>query len=304
MERSWIVHRACGHQEPLQFENPTEYEVTVATQEPCRQCRVTALRASGRSAPRNFRPPQKIFWIPSECFPGTGNRTPCHDYFPGTRRAAKNRTEQIVMYIQSLIAENIWRAGEKIPSVVRWAEVLNTSVSSVEEAVFHLQKQGWLILGRRGQFFVTPGTCSRGNASVRAEIHALYDLLSVRRLIEPEAVGQAAQCGEKEVTQNLRRALQTMQANRAAEADSRFHLTILKSGKNPVLATMAKHLEPLIREHMPLSRVLAGTADTLWEEHFKIYTAVATQRPAAAAAAMADHLENVTRRLKFVTSQH
>lgn len=216
----------------------------------------------------------------------------------------QNGAEQTVMYIQSLIAENIWRSGERIPSVVQWAEILNISVSSVQEALFHLQTQGWLMLGRRGRFFVTPGARSRGNARVIAEIHALHDLLSVRRLLEPEAAREAAQRGEAAVTRSLQRTLQAMQVSGAAETDTHFHLTILKSGNNPVWATMVKHLEPLIRERMALSRVLAGTADTLWEEHVNIYTAVAKQRPAAAAEAMADHLENVTRRLKFVTSQH
>ena len=304
MERSWVVHRVCGHQEPLLFENPTEYEVAVATQEPCKQCRITALRASRRTAPRNFRPPQKIFWIPSEYFPATGNRTPGQHYFPGTRRVGQNRTEQTVMYLQALMAEHLWQAGEKIPSVVQWAEALDISVSAVQEALGHLQKQGWLVLGRRGQFFVTPGARSRGNMRGSAEIHALHDLLSVRRLIEPEAARQAAQRGEAAVARSLQRTLQAMQVSGAADADTDFHLIILKSGKNPVWATMVKPLEPLIRHRMALSRVVAGTGDTLLEEHWKIYTAIATQRPAAAAEAMADHLDNVTRRLKFVTSQH
>jgi GntR family transcriptional repressor for pyruvate dehydrogenase complex len=79
------------------------------------------------------------------------------------------------------------------------------------------------------------------------------------------------------------------------EADLDFHLTLAEATDNPLIITLIDPIVDLLREQRTKIFRIAGGAQRGQSHHKRILDAVAAHDPAAARAAMQDHLRQVRR---------
>jgi GntR family transcriptional repressor for pyruvate dehydrogenase complex len=141
------------------------------------------------------------------------------------------------------------------------------------------------------------------NSPRSAEI--LADYLECRRILEVEAAGLAAERATAKDLQSLSAALARMEESAAAssdsaaaedlfhEADTEFHEALFRATGNRALGGLAETIHAaLLAARYPLSRP-QYRIERAMPEHRRILSAVAERDPAAARAAMADHLSTI-----------
>jgi DNA-binding FadR family transcriptional regulator len=126
----------------------------------------------------------------------------------------------------------------------------------------------------------------------------LRDLYEFRLLIEPQAAAWMAEHASAEDLQSLRELASTME--RLAEtdvvvpdlmdADRSFHDLVARASGNRVVAAVSRDIREVISTLWGLSTLGADGARRVAEQHRTISDAVERRDPAAALAAMRDHL--------------
>ena len=129
------------------------------------------------------------------------------------------------------------------------------------------------------------------------------DLVEARQKIEADIAGLAARRRDADDLAELRRLLARMESagdDPAAfvDADVAFHLRLAEAARNTALRDILSGIQALLRAW--ISRVIAAeeNRDVSYLEHVPIMEAVERGDEAAAAAAMAAHLEAAGRRLE------
>jgi GntR family transcriptional repressor for pyruvate dehydrogenase complex len=218
-------------------------------------------------------------------------------------------------HLTESIVQGDLSAGEMLPREVDLAEQFNISRGTARETIRALEERG-LVSVRHGRGatvnasddwdlfapeVLTAMLAGRQSGAVLAQY------LECRRILEVEAVGLAAERAEERHVVALKRALDDMErvtamrttASEAAfhEADIGFHQAIFRAAHNQALASLVRRLhsalflarQPLARPQFRLQRALP--------EHRAIYEAISARDPAAARAAMNEHLDTVARYL-------
>lgn len=215
---------------------------------------------------------------------------------------------QIARQIADAVRQEQFKVGDRLPPERTLADELNVSRASVREALSALEILGivesrsgngtfvrrlpteWTYLGTIFEEFV-------------AREDSPHEVLEARRLLEPMVAQLAAERATAEQLLQIERALQTLTdavASGAArtEADSSFHLAIANAAGNTVLvrqvqllvATMQSQLWTSLNQRTPKDRIIA---QQFLADHQRIYHALLSRNPSAAAAAMLQHINNV-----------
>lgn len=219
--------------------------------------------------------------------------------------------EQIVDQIKNLITKGDLHPGDKLLSERELAEHLNVSRASVREALRSLEIMGLLDI-RPGE-----GTYIRqANLNTIIEPLALLflleqdktrELMEVRKGLEVEAVGLAAERAEPEDIHAMERALAEMERdilmnNSGERADLKFHFALAEASHNAILVRLMNTVHDSMSKTLQTTRQLwivntAGTPERLLEEHMAIYLAVKTNNKKIARQLMYDHLIKVEQEL-------
>ncbi|WP_338057299.1 FadR/GntR family transcriptional regulator [Sphingomonas corticis] len=211
---------------------------------------------------------------------------------------------RIVQAIVADIGAGLFPIGSRLPAERDLTERFGVSRPTIREAMIALEMQG-LVEARKGSgVFVL----SSSSATVDDELDiGAFEITEARRLIEGEVAAVAATEIDEAQLAHLRTVLAEMaQDNDAAaeEADRRFHIAIAEATGNAVLigavtdAWDMRFRSPLARQVLSKAGSL-GTADRM-EEHGRILRALEARDPAAARAAMRDHLTRVIDHLLHV----
>jgi len=219
--------------------------------------------------------------------------------------------EHIVEQITELISQGNLKPGDRLLSERELADRLQVSRSSVREALTALAAMG-VVDVRPGE-----GTFVRQvNAEAIAEpltVALLMDrgttleLLEVRKMVEVEAAGLAAERADQEDLDKLSAIVANMQADLAQGvlgegADLAFHLALAGAAGNSILQRLISAVSDTMQQSLRTSRQVLyttpGHADELFRQHYAILKAVAAKKPKEARKAMADHLTFVERELK------
>lgn len=196
-----------------------------------------------------------------------------------------------------------YQVGEKLPSEAKLATEFGVSRPVIRELLARLRESGYVeTLNGRGSFIRPQDSASRLKSiltDVKLNLGTHYsvdDLYTVRRIIEVESARLAARNATTEDMASIRT---YYDAARTAEgdpsgytaADISFHLAIAKATGNPLFPVL---LSPIIEV------VVRGIYDSVAtfregmhggnQGHRKIYQALQSRDPEAAAQAMADHM--------------
>jgi GntR family transcriptional regulator, transcriptional repressor for pyruvate dehydrogenase complex len=220
---------------------------------------------------------------------------------------SKRTTEIILEQIKTLIINGQLAPGDRLLTEHELAERFQVSRTSVREALAALSLTGILEIRQGEGIFVK---ASPSNAVIEPlsfilllEKGKLQNILEVRKALEVEAVGLAAQRRDDEDLAALKELIEQMEADlpeakRSEELDLKFHLALAKASKNPLLDRLMNTVQEIMSQTLQVTRALwlsstAGTTQRLFEEHRNIFLMIVEQNSEMARQLTYDHLQKV-----------
>lgn len=215
--------------------------------------------------------------------------------------------EEIVNSFEQMIRTGSLREGQVLPPERDLVAQFGVGRPALREALLLLQQRGFVEINNGERARVTHPSAERlTEALTSAAIFMLQDekgvrqFQSLRKIFEVGVVREAA---IKRSEQGLYNIASTLAANEAAiddivrfgETDVAFHLEIVRTLGNPLLDGMHNALSGWLTEQRQVSLQVANANRRALSFHKSIYQAIASQDGAAAAQAMADHLDEVER---------
>lgn len=215
-----------------------------------------------------------------------------------------NRVDEVVQRLREQIVSGKLAAGSSLPSEGDLATTLRVSRTVIREAMRILVTQGLVEIsqGRRPRVKAADpqaaivsldALLSRGSGS-------LAHLTEVRLPLEVEIAGLAAERATAEQLQALAQTNEQLAGAKnleeCIEADIAFHRALATATNNPLFVLLLETVAQLLRESRRRTLTQSGVQLAL-EEHRKIYETVEQRDPAAARAAMRQHMRLIERDL-------
>ena len=226
--------------------------------------------------------------------------------------ASTSLADRVADVLTEEIHSGRWPVGSKLPTEVRLVEQLGVSRTVVREAISRLRNAG-LVEPRQGSgVYVLKPTMAPLDLSVD-ERHTpetqvkVLQVVEVRRAVEAEAAGLAAERGTLDDIAAMREALVTLDRAVASggdgvEEDLAFHRTIADASGNPVLAATVRYLGEVLRTGIRVTRANEARREDfiqqVRDEHVAIVAAIASGDRKAARGAARAHMRHAARRLQ------
>jgi GntR family transcriptional regulator, transcriptional repressor for pyruvate dehydrogenase complex len=209
--------------------------------------------------------------------------------------------EQVMSQLREHVEAAGLKAGDRLPSERELAERLQVSRASVKQAVVVLEVQGLLEIRHGGGMFLrTDSLAPEPVADLIERRRRLPDVLEAREALETKLAELAAKrrtdADLREIDAALAEMRREVDSGGLGEAgDRRFHAAVTAAAHNELLADFMREIADQVAEsrHESLQQ-LHRPAQSL-AQHTTIAAAIRAQDPAAATAAMHDHLETVSR---------
>ena len=216
------------------------------------------------------------------------------------------RTELLVESLGRRIVNGEFQPGAALPIEPDLAAAFNAGRNVVREAVKVLAGKGFIRTERRVGTIVQPRSnwamldpqvlsWMLLNPETRAEL--LVHLSDVRRIIEPEAAALAARNASVSERLRLVEAFETMSAynrdrERAIIADIAFHDRLFDASHNPLLITIARSIDVLLRANFEIAMETSDGYIRNLAQHGEVAEAINDRDEARARAGMLTLLLN------------
>jgi GntR family transcriptional repressor for pyruvate dehydrogenase complex len=221
---------------------------------------------------------------------------------PDFETIRKNKVyEEVARQIQRLILEKL-HPGDKLPAERELAEMFGVSRSSIRDAMRSLELVG-LVEPRQGAGTVvrevTADLLLTPISNVIAHKRQLVtELLDFRKMLEPPLAARAASRASLEEIAEMeeivrRQSEKLARGDLAIEEDSEFHYTIAMGSGNTVVLKVLDVVMDLLRETRARSLQREGRPQKSVAGHRRILAAIKRRDPAAAEAAMRQHLQDI-----------
>lgn len=218
--------------------------------------------------------------------------------------------EQIVDQIGILVAEGQLKPGDRLPSERELVERFEVSRASIREAISALEMMG-LIEVRPGE-----GTYIR-QVNIDSVIAPLawmlfiekdtdLELYEVRKILEVQAAGIAAERAQEDEIRDMYEALEVMRRDLeivrlGEEADHHFHFAIARATHNKILIRLMNTISETMKKTLKSSRSKLyedrNTPQRLYQEHCSLYEAIKNRNVLEAQQLMLNHLIGVETQL-------
>jgi DNA-binding FadR family transcriptional regulator len=222
----------------------------------------------------------------------------CPVEIPPLGRRSENISVVLTAHLERLIATGEVSPGDRLPSERELAATLSVSRATLREAMHELESKH-LIERTPGRGTVVVGRSDAARqlldlpASASEEQHAA----ELRALVEPSVAGLAAQRATASNLLQLREVLDRtspdLRPQRSLECDIEFHLLVAHAAGNPLITTLHTLMTDWtmdVRRHSHSTK--EGRRNSL-AGHLAVYRAIEEHDPAAARAAMTEHLTAV-----------
>jgi DNA-binding FadR family transcriptional regulator len=211
------------------------------------------------------------------------------------QRNGRNLTQQLVHTLGEAIANGRYTSGAGLPSEAGLCEEYGISRSATREAIKMLTAKGLITSRPRQGIRVQPqehwnlfdpdvlGWILRGSPS----LEMLRDFMQLRLAIEKEAATLAAESQDQDRIAAIGEALARMKDAEQGladplEADIAFHSNILSATGNPFYMQLRSFIETALRVTIRFTNSLKGVDTASYENHRKLYSAIARGNAAAA----------------------
>jgi GntR family transcriptional repressor for pyruvate dehydrogenase complex len=212
-------------------------------------------------------------------------------------------SEDIVEQIKMLIREGQLKPGERLPSERQLAQMLEVGRSSLREAINSLALMGLVEVRQRKGIFVgsvsAPLISDPLRQMVVADRGSFKDLYDIRIDIEVASAKAAADNRSDAQLAAIAACLASMRGSDGqnaydAQSDLGFHLAIAEAADNFLRLHIIKETFDIgcSQLHRALETITAlrGNIDALYDQHVRIYRAIADKNRQGAGDAMRNHL--------------
>jgi GntR family transcriptional repressor for pyruvate dehydrogenase complex len=215
------------------------------------------------------------------------------------RATGETLSRQVVGRLIDMITQERFATGTLLPSERELCTMLGVSRTVIREALQVLAARG-IVTIRQGTGALV-GSPSGGpmrdflELLLRREGVTLAELLEVRRLLEVEVAGLAAQRSLASDHAAMARSVRALEMQPGSpegyvQADVEFHQLIVRAARNRLLATVTHPITDLLRASRTASFRGAGSQERTVHEHAAILEAIEQHDPEAAREAMRVHL--------------
>lgn len=218
--------------------------------------------------------------------------------------------EQIVDQIGLLVSEGQLKPGDRLPSERELVEQFQVSRASIREAISALEMMG-LIEVRAGE-----GTYIR-QVNIDSVVAPLawmlfiekdtdLELYEVRKILEVQAVGIAAERVQEDEIRDMYEVMEVMRMDLeidrlGEEADHYFHYAIARATHNKILIRLMNTISDTMQKTLKASRSKLyedrNSPERLYQEHRSIFEAIKSHNALMAQQLMLNHLVGVETQL-------
>ena len=205
-----------------------------------------------------------------------------------------NKYEAIARQIKLKILDGSLRPGQKLPSEAELCRDYEASRLSVRSAIGMLAAQGLVQTFQGKGSFVLELPADGAAHLFQGQYISRTDFFELRRILETESAGLAAQRADRETVKRLRELSFQMQRaeqeDEIAEADEQFHLLLAQATQNLAISAIFQTLKPYFRAMMTQNVAVLGSDGCA--AHLKIVAAIEARNSDLARQHMYDHLNH------------
>lgn len=195
--------------------------------------------------------------------------------------------------------------GDPIPAERQLAEALSVGRSSIREALRMLESRGLIASVGHGAFTVAEyGNPLNVSLALLVEMTDgdLHELFEIRRVLEVEMAGLAAERRTEADIDRMRAAIDAMDegidsADRYIAGDLEFHQAVVAATGNRIARSMMEAIRDVMRRALHSVYRIPGSPEKSLQQHRDILDAVVAGRPDEARDLVREHLERVEREL-------
>lgn len=228
------------------------------------------------------------------------------DFHEKTTEMWKSSSEEAAERILSMIQENAWPYGHKLPSQRALAETLGISRPTVREALVALETMGKLTIQPGKGVFLAPKTVTAGGGSSSRRVEwsdrsflagKESQIFQFRHAIEPAIAALVALNATAAQLADLTAMVDEMREVEArgdimdfARRDFTFHTQLIEAANNPFFIEAMRPFFDMFSEsqRLPFSNQ-EGLADTM-REHEHLLEHIRARKPHEARLAMEKHV--------------
>jgi GntR family transcriptional repressor for pyruvate dehydrogenase complex len=223
-------------------------------------------------------------------------------------------SDQVAQQLAEQIHAGCLEPGEKLPPEARLVEQFQVSRTVLREAVSRLKSLG-LVASRQGSGVYVSASPRYAPLNFDARHsesrEAVVQMAEVRRALEAEAAGLAAQRRSAADVKRLKQAVQALDravkaGGDGVEQDLQFHRVIAEASHNPFLIGTLDYLAQFMRGAIGVTRAnearRADFAAQVREEHAAMVLAIEAADVAKARSAASRHMNNAIRRIESADS--
>ncbi|MFX1355569.1 MAG: FadR/GntR family transcriptional regulator [Promethearchaeota archaeon] len=219
--------------------------------------------------------------------------------------------KQVADQIQKLIVADSLRPGDKLPSERELAEQMGVSRTVIREAIRVLSVRGLLKVKSGCGTYVQALSPKDAAASIelflkfRQSPESFRNVYEVRRMIEVEASGLAAQRATPEDHAAMRTAIEGMAASvhdpeKYTDHDVAFHESVASATHNELFPVLLSPVSDLLAEMVRVSLGAAGAAEQGLAHHRNILKWILEGDPGRARSAMREHVDHAQELVEFI----
>jgi DNA-binding FadR family transcriptional regulator len=220
-----------------------------------------------------------------------------------------NTFEQTVERLATAIRMGVVATGERLPAERELAEQLNVSRVTLRDAIKALNQAGYVVStrGRTGGTVVVYDPATRPVSDPRRVARALgaaevLDALAYRSIVEPGAAELAAtrqlDTGDVARLRAAARVVKFADGPARRVEDSRFHILIAELSGSPSVAAAVAEVQARLDELLAAIPVFPKNIAHSDRQHARVAQAILRSDPAAAKAAMREHVDGTASLLR------
>lgn len=218
--------------------------------------------------------------------------------------------------IDRIVSGNL-KPGDKLPSEHDMTRKFGISRISLREAMKLLEAKGYIEShGRKGKFVMFsggPALESTIEELISVNHDKIWELLSVRRIIDSEAARMAALRGTKPQIASLKKfktdveriGIQNLvNTKEGGKLYARFYNDLADTTNNTIFAHLMKSISSLLKGALPYSRqklmAVPDSSDMFYTQHMKILSAIEKGDSDAAKTSVIEHIDWLEKTLKKI----
>lgn len=212
--------------------------------------------------------------------------------------STKKVSDSVAEQIEKMIQSEMFKAGEKLPSVRELCELFDVGRSAVRDAITTLKGKGMVKVKHGEGTFVCEFDSTKWfpHHLLLPTSKDIHELFQVRKILEAGIVEMAALNRSDEDLQTMKESVSNQVVD-GWEADYQFHMAIVKAAGNQIMIQLMQFISAATKKAMmnfhQYIQQNEHTVKTIVKQHDQIYESIKMGNPKKANEVMIEHLNYV-----------